>query len=120
MRTANFRYLETNQIKNIEDAIEKLLEDYIYPNARFMNGDHFRKHYCYNMNINDVLKKNEFQIKRLYSSFCHSKKKYIVLAEAKEFVRKLDLNVSELMVGAMYAESMMTIIDNMSDTSRSQ
>ena len=60
VRTANFRYLETNQIKNIEDAVEKLLEDYIYPNARFMNGDHFRKHYCYNMNINDVLKKNEF------------------------------------------------------------
>ena len=33
----------------------------------------------------------------------------------KEFVIKIGLKCSQLMVGAMYAESMMTIIDNMSD-----
>lgn len=59
------------------------------------------------------------QIGKLFESFCHSKKKWITLPEAKEFVRKLDLNCSELMVGAMYAESMMTIVDNMSDPTKS-
>ena len=83
-----------------------------------MNGEHFRKYYCYNVKTNEVLKKNEINIEKLYKSFIHPKKKYITLEEAQAFVRKLDIKISEMMVGALYGESMMTIIDNMSDPTR--
>merc|ERR1712226_1772238 len=70
------------------------------------------------MKVNEILQKNAAQIQQLYDSFTHQNKKYITLDECKEWVRKLDLNCSELMVGAMYAESMQTIVDNMSDPTR--
>ena len=115
VRTAQFRYIEQRVTRDICEGIEMLLEEYIYPNARFMNGEHFRKYYCYNIKTNEVLQRNQPVLKKLYESFCHSKKKYIELWEMKEFVIKIGLKCSQLMVGAMYAESMMTIIDNMSD-----
>ena len=80
-----------------------------------MDGGHFRKYYCYNIKTNDILKKNEVPLGKLYDSFTNPKKKYITMPEAKEFARSLDLNASEMMVGAMYSECMMTILDNLSD-----
>ena len=52
VRTAIFRYEETRQAKDTVEAITKLLDEYIYPNARNMNGEHFRKYYCYNVKSN--------------------------------------------------------------------
>lgn len=80
-----------------------------------MDGDDFRKRYCYNVKTNDLLTKNEGVIKKVYDSFTHAKKRYIVLDEAKSFVRKIGLKISEQMVGAIYAESMMSIIDTIRD-----
>ena len=118
IRTAIFRYEEQKQAKDTCDAINKLLSEYIYPNSRNMNGEYFRKYFCYNVKTNEILKKNEPNIERLYKSFTHAKKRYVTLQECQAFVRKLNLKCSEMMVGAMYAESMMTIIDNMSDPTR--
>ena len=105
-----FRYIEPNRIMtNKVKAIEALLSEYIYPHAKKMNGDMFRRYYCYNVKTNELLGKNEIQLKKLYDSFTHVKKKYITLDELKGYVRKLGLNISEIFVGAIYAECMMTI-----------
>ena len=118
VRTANFRYLEQGICKDWIVAIEKLLDEIIFPNTRYTDGEHFRKYNCYNVKTNEVLKKNEGQLIKLFASFTHSKKRWIELDEAKGFVRKVGLDVSEIMVGAMYAESMMTIVDTLSDPRR--
>ena len=81
VRTAIFRYQETGICKDVCDAIDRLLEELIYPNARFMNGVYFRKYYCYNVKVNEILKKNEVQIKKLYHSWTHSQKKYVTMPE---------------------------------------
>ena len=80
-----------------------------------MDGDTFRKYYCYNVKTNEILAKNSVQIKKLYDSFTHPKKKWVTLDDTKAFIRKLALDVSDLLVGAIYAESMMTIIDTIRD-----
>ena len=95
-----------------------MLDELIYPNAKTMNGEHFRKYYCYNVKTNEILKKNEPLIKRLYAGFCHSKKSWITMDECRGYVRKLGLKISELFVGAIYAESMMTIQDTIRDPMR--
>ena len=99
-------------------GIEKVLEELIYPNAKFMDGEYFRRYQCYNVRTNEILKKNEAQLLKIYNSFTHAKKKYIQNDECATFVRKLSLNVSEIMVGAIYAESMMTIVDPIKDPVR--
>ena len=55
VRTALFRFKDTKLAPNTCKAIEMLLEELIYPNARSMNGEHFRKYYCYNLKINEIL-----------------------------------------------------------------
>lgn len=83
-----------------------------------MNGEKFRQYHCYNIRVNEILKKNEAQITRLYESFTHAKKKYITMQECQTFVRKVGLEISEIMVGAIYAESLMTIMDTIRDLTR--
>lgn len=38
--------------------------------------------------------------------------------DCKHYVRKVNLNISEMYVGAIYAESMMTIIDTIRDPTK--
>ena len=118
VRTANFRYKDTRQVKTTCDAIEKLLNDHIYKYSKEMNGDKFRRYHCYTVKVNEILKKNEQNIMKLYLSFTHAKKRYVMMPEAQAFVRKVGLRISEMMVGALYAESMMTIIDTIRDQTK--
>ena len=118
VRLANFRYKENGKVKTTCEAIERLLEELIYPHAKSMDGDHFRRFHCYSDKVNEILKKNEVQLKHVYESFTHAKKRYIQNDECAAFVRKLGLKISEMMVGAIYAESMMTIIDPIRDQTK--
>ena len=58
VRTANFRFLEKKQAADSCEAIDRLMDEYIYPNARFMHGSLFRRKHCYNMKINEIYEKN--------------------------------------------------------------
>lgn len=118
VRVANERYKDKKVVKTTCEAIEKVLNDHIYPYAKTMGGEHFRKYQCYNIKTNEILKKNESQIRKIYDSFLHSKKKYITVQECQAFVRKVGLDISEVLVGAIYAESMMSIIDVIRDPTR--
>lgn len=119
MRTAIFRYIDPNHYMTDKvQAIEALLAEHIYPNAKTMNGEAFRKYHCYNVKTNEILKKNEPQITKLYKSFCHSKKSWLTLEDVRVYVRSLGFRISELYVGAIYSESMMTIVDTIRDPSR--
>ena len=96
VRTAIFRYKDTKLADTTCKAIEMLLNELIYPNARSMNGEHFRKYYCYNVKTNEVLKKNEGPLRKVYDSFHHTSKRYIRLDECQALVRKVGLNISEM------------------------
>lgn len=80
-----------------------------------MDGDSFRRYHCYAVKVNEILKKNEQPIRRVYDSFTHSKKRYITMPECQAYVIAVGLSISQLNVGAVYAESMMTIIDTIRD-----
>lgn len=115
VRLANFRYKEQGIVSSTVEGINLALNELIYPNALSMNGNHFRRYHCYTVKTNEILKKNEVLIKRVYDSYTHAKKRYITMPECQSYVRKLRLKISEMMVGAIYAESMMTIVDTIRD-----
>jgi len=115
VRAAIFRFKDTKLADTTVKAINMLLEDMIFPFAKSMNGEYFRKYFCYNCDVNEILKKNEHQLRKLYTAFTHSNKQYIRIEEAQAFVRQIGLNISEMMVGAIYAESIMTIVDTISE-----
>ena len=115
VRLANMRYKETGQVTTTVEGIERVLYDLIYPHAKKNDGENFRRYFVYNVKTNEILKKNENLLRRIYETFTHAKKRWIVMPECQSYVRKMGLNVSENMVGAIYAESMMTIIDTIRD-----
>jgi len=118
VRLANAKYKETHQANTTVAAIEKLLHENIFPNARRVDGENFRKYHCYNVKTNEILKKNESLLKKVYDSYTHSKKRWITMEECQAYVRKLNLRVSEMMIGPIYAESLCLIIDTIRDQTR--
>lgn len=66
VRVGNFRYKESGLVKTTAEAIERTLEELIYPHANSMDGAYFRKSQCYNVKTNEILKKNENLIKKVY------------------------------------------------------
>ena len=118
VRVGNQRYKDTGMVNTTCEGITRTLEELIYPNAHKMDGDEFRRRYCYNVKTDILLKKNRAVIEKMYYSYTHAKKRYIVLDECKSFVRKVGLKISEQMVGAIYAESMMFIVDTIRDQTK--
>ena len=118
VRMANAKYKETHQANTTVQAIEKILFENIFNNAKSVGGETFRKYHCYNVKTNEILKKNEAQIKKVYDSFTHAKKRWVTMEECQRYVRNMNVNVSEMMVGPIYAESLCLIIDTIRDQTR--
>jgi len=115
VRIATQLYRESKVCETVPQAIHKLLNENIYPNSKEVNGEHFRRFHCYNVKVNEILKKNEVPIGKIYSSFTHSKKKYVTLAECREYIKKVGMEVSDMQLGPIFAESMCTLIDTIRD-----
>jgi len=96
VRIATQLYKESKVCDTVPHAIHKLLVENIYPNSKEVNGEHFRRFHCYNVKVNEILKKNEVPLGKVYASFTHSKKKYITLAECREYIKKVSMDVSEM------------------------
>ena len=71
VRVADDKYKKTKIVKTIAEGISKVIEELIYPHAVSMDGENFRRYHCYAVKVNEILKKNESQIKKVYASFCH-------------------------------------------------
>lgn len=96
VRLANALYRESRVCETTPQAILKLLNDNIFPHSKSVDGETFRRFQCYNVKVNEILKKNEGVLKKIYDSYTHAKKKFIRLDECREFIRKVDgINVSE-------------------------
>jgi len=117
-RCAEKYYLDNKLETDKVVATERFLAELVFPKALRMDGFAFRKQWCYNVKTDNLLKKNDIVIKKLYLSFTHPQKKYVTVDEAKAYVRKLGLDISEVLVGAIYSESMQTIVDRIRDPTR--
>lgn len=82
-----------------------------------VDGYNFREKHMYNLKCDEILKKNEVVIQKLYESFLNPNKKFVTLDECRKMLKKADLNVSDFRLAPCYAESMMSRIDTMSDMS---
>ena len=96
VRLARIKYVETGTIKNTAQALEKVLKDELFPNAHESDGWNFRQRNCYNVKVNELLKKNFTVIEKMYKDkaspiVINMKKKHITLAEAKTYVQSMNL-----------------------------
>ena len=117
-RIARIKYVETALIKSTAQAIDKLLVSEFYPNVVEADGWNFRQRNCYNVKVNELLRRNMPVIEQMYKSksspiVTHAKKKYITLAEAKLYIHGMNLKPppSDYVIGAVFYESLLSIVD---------
>lgn len=107
--------------KTATEAINKLMNEKIYPNAETLDGWQFRQRCLYNVKVNEFLRKNLEAIEKIYKtpngiiSF-HSKKKWITVQEARLYLNACGIaggskGISEWQVGACFYESLRVLED---------
>ena len=104
----------------MHEALEKIFLEYIVPNNKSVDGLRFRELHMYNLKVDEVFKKNEIVIKKLYESMLNPNKKYLTLEDCATMLRKAGYEFSEYKLNPVYAESMMSRIDTLSDLSSMQ
>lgn len=109
------KYKDPKIAPNLHEAAEMILSNDVIPKNKAVDGFNFRDKFMYNLKCDEILKKNEVVIKKLYESFLNPNKKFVTLEEARKLLKKSDMNVSDFRVAPCYTESMMSRIDTMSD-----
>ena len=118
VRLSRIKYIESGKMRGTAAAIDKLLNEEMYPNVQEANGHDFRIRHCYNVKVNEILRKNSQVIDKIYKDKnstiqFHQKKKYIRLDELKVYIHAMNLKpaMSEYIIGAIYYESIIAIPD---------
>ena len=118
VRLARIKYVETAMIKSTAMAIEKPLSDELYPSVLESDGWNFRQRNCYNVKVNELLRRNMPVLEQIYKAkgspiITHAKKKHISLAEAKLYIHGMHLKPppSDYVIGAAFYESLLSIVD---------
>lgn len=120
VRLSLSKFKEPKIVETLPQALEKMLSEYVYPKNPAVDGLNFREEHMYNLKVDEIFKKNEPVIKKLYESFLNPNKKYITLDECTALLKKAELHLSEAKLKPCYAESMMSRIDTLSDLSALQ
>jgi len=59
VRIANMKFKKPGICSTYAASFDKLMKEHIQPYSKWMDGDEFRKQKCYDVKVNEVLKKNE-------------------------------------------------------------
>ena len=87
VRLSLVKYKEPKLIDKLHDATEEILTTDIIPNNPAVDGYNFRGEHMYNLKCNEIIKKNDSVIRKLFESYLNPSKKYITLEECTKLLR---------------------------------
>lgn len=117
VRLSLSKYKEPKIVSTLAEAAEMIFVKDVIPRNAAVDGLNFREEHMYNLKCDEIFKRNEGVINKLYESHLNPNKKYITLEECRTLLKKADLNINDTKVSPCYAESMMSRIDTLSDLS---
>ena len=117
VRLANTKFKEPKIIAKHHDATTELLEKFIIPNNRQVDGVNWRWRELYNLKCDEFWRKNQPPTMKLFETYLNPTKRYVTMEECFKTCRKAGITISESKINECYVESMMTRVDTMSDLS---
>ena len=117
VRLSISKYKDPKICEKLHQATEKILLDDIINNNPAVDGLNFREAHMYNLKVDEIFKKNEAPITKLFESYLNPNKKFVTLEECAKLLRDANLGINDMRVSPCYAESMMSRIDTLSDQS---
>ena len=109
-------YRDSKREDTIIAAIEAIFLQDIAPYNPAVDGLSFREEHMYNLKVDGLLSKNLGPLQRLFEGFLTPNKRYITLEECTKLMKGAGVRISDLRMNPCYAESMMSRVDTLSDT----
>ena len=116
VRLSQSVYRDSKREATIDGAIEAIISQDVVPNNPSVEGLSFREKHMYNHKVNFLLKNNLVPIQKLFKRFLTPKKRYITHEECNKLMKGAEMRISELRMNPCYAESLMSRVDTLSDT----
>ena len=89
VRIADSRFIATKQIKTYEEATKKLIEEFVLPNFKPVEGwQDWRDKELWTLDINDLLKANLDKLKRIHQSFLTQSHKAMDMKDCHDLCMK--------------------------------
>ena len=93
VRLAQFKFVNSGVCSTYEEAMQKLLEEHIFPYANPEPWQEFRDELLWTIDVNDVLEVNLDGLRKVYSFFHEPRKKYMTMQDALNLMIK-DTNLA--------------------------
>ena len=94
------------------------MDDIIDPNSQRVNRYKFRKMLIQDARVSELLNRNYNVFDAAFQYFTSARKKTVNLEEIKALATQCQLDVPEAMLGVVFAESLMTVIDTVRNKDR--
>jgi hypothetical protein len=117
VRLSQSMYRDSKREDDIVSAIDAIFTKEIEPNNPSIEGLNFREEHMYNLKVDEIIRKNTTVIQKLFETFLTPNKRYVTQDEMIKMIKTSGLVISDLRMAPCYAESMMSRIDTLSDTS---
>ena len=103
---------------SISETLTLLLNDIILPNSQMVNRYKFRKMLISDTRVTELLNRNSDVFEQAFKYFTHDRKKTVSLEEIVALAKQCQLDVPDAMLGVVFAESIMTVVDTVRNKDR--
>ena len=95
VRLAKTKFLEPKKVNTISEALEKMITGFILPNAHMrIESTEWRKTFLYTLEVDDLLKSNMDNIKRVFYRIKRKKENFLQRVDVIEYFGELPLEVT--------------------------
>lgn len=105
--------------KSIDQILKTLITEQVIQNSQSVNRIAFRRYLINNVNVSELLNRNAEVLKASFDYFTSlPKKKTVNLEECVALSRQWKLDVPDQILGIVFAESLMTVVDTVRNRER--
>jgi hypothetical protein len=96
VRAADMKYRQTGLCSTYSEALQKLLEVHILPNASPQPWQSFREKHLWTIECNDILEANLKSLQKIFEKYHTSVKKFVALEDLSDMlIKQANLDVTE-------------------------
>lgn len=112
VRLSGAKFRDPGIVPTISEALDKLIQENVFPNADEIDWQRFREEELYNTECHLLFHKNETELKKVFNHFTHGQKKQLNGKDVIELINnKTKLNVPDKSIMLSYGSSKMSCIN---------
>ena len=114
------KYKEPKKVETLMQSTEMILQEDVLPNNTAVDGKKWREEHLYNLKVDEIFRRNQPVIEKLFLFHTTPNKKFITLEECATLIKVAGFEILDTRICPCYVESMMSRIDTLSDLSSLQ